>query len=393
MQIISGVNDNTLKMIKEITAESLQNYENPSTIASKLISLIGSKSRALAIARTEGTTAYNMGTQRSALDWQSVSGDVMYKVWIHSGSKRDPRITHIQAQNKPIPMNDNFNIGGVAMSMPGDKNGGASNIINCGCVTVYLSERLAKKRFPKSFEDSESIQAANTLKIASSIKEAKRISIEIIEKNTVLRVSNVSVSRNFTLNQFNDYNKKLFELTNDYNLSPHLTGDNPIKLSFNSSKGSYGFVSSYNNGRIHEVNFGHLTAKTERTRERSYFDQNGFRRYASKSKVDDLNVEISTLTHEFAHVISLENQSIYSKYPQIQNFWGEITQIKKEYSKDINSLKDNVNEFNKIYLGDYAMTKKTEFMAEAFTEYKLSSNPSKYAIKVGNLIDKYFKKK
>ena len=152
MQIIAGVNDNTLKMIREITAESLQNYENPSTIASKLISLIGSKSRALAIARTEGTTAYNMGTQRSALDWQAVSGDVMYKVWIHSGSKRDPRITHIQAQNKPIPMNDNFNIGGVAMSMPGDKNGGASNIINCGCTTVYLSERLARKRFPKSFE-------------------------------------------------------------------------------------------------------------------------------------------------------------------------------------------------------------------------------------------------
>ena len=152
MQIISGVNDNTLKMIKEITAESLQNYENPSTIASKLISLIGSRSRALAIARTEGTTAYNMGTQRSALDWQSVSGDVMYKVWIHSGSKRDPRITHIQAQNKPIPMNANFDIGGVAMSMPGDKKGCASNIINCGCVTVYLSERLAKKRFPKSFE-------------------------------------------------------------------------------------------------------------------------------------------------------------------------------------------------------------------------------------------------
>ena len=152
MQIISGVNDNTLKMIREITAESLQNYENPSTIASKLISLIGSRARALAIARTEGTTAYNMGTQRSALDWQAVSGDVMYKVWIHSGSKRDPRITHIQAQNKPIPMNANFDIGGVAMSMPGDKKGGASNIINCGCTTVYLSERLAKKRFPKSFE-------------------------------------------------------------------------------------------------------------------------------------------------------------------------------------------------------------------------------------------------
>jgi hypothetical protein len=152
MQIIAGVNDNTLEMIRQITAESLQNYENPDTIASKLISLIGSRARSLAIARTEGTTAYNMGTQRSARDWQAVSGDVMYKVWIHSGSKRDPRITHIQAQNKPIPMDDNFDIGGVAMSMPGDKKGGANNVINCGCTHTYLSERLARKRFPKSFE-------------------------------------------------------------------------------------------------------------------------------------------------------------------------------------------------------------------------------------------------
>ena len=31
-------------------------------------------------------------------------------------------------------------------------------------------------------------------------------------------------------------------------------------------------------------------------------------------------------------------------------------------------------------------------MAEGFTEYKLNSNPSKYALEVGQLIDKYFKK-
>jgi hypothetical protein len=31
-------------------------------------------------------------------------------------------------------------------------------------------------------------------------------------------------------------------------------------------------------------------------------------------------------------------------------------------------------------------------MAEGFTEYKLSSKPSKYAIEIGKLIDKYFKK-
>jgi hypothetical protein len=47
---------------------------------------------------------------------------------------------------------------------------------------------------------------------------------------------------------------------------------------------------------------------------------------------------------------------------------------------------------NQISLGDYASTNIDEFMAESFTEYRLSSKPSKYAVLVGKLIDKYFKK-
>ena len=47
---------------------------------------------------------------------------------------------------------------------------------------------------------------------------------------------------------------------------------------------------------------------------------------------------------------------------------------------------------NEISLGNYASTNLDEFMAEAFTEYQLSSNPSKYATLVGKLMDKYFKK-
>ncbi len=45
-----------------------------------------------------------------------------------------------------------------------------------------------------------------------------------------------------------------------------------------------------------------------------------------------------------------------------------------------------------ISLGKYASYSIDEFHAEAFKEYKLKSNPSKYAVKVGELIDKYFKR-
>ena len=55
-------------------------------------------------------------------------------------------------------------------------------------------------------------------------------------------------------------------------------------------------------------------------------------------------------------------------------------------------LKKDATGLNKIHLGKYANTNSNEFIAEAFTEYKLHSSPSKYAIEVGKLIDKHFKK-
>ena len=53
---------------------------------------------------------------------------------------------------------------------------------------------------------------------------------------------------------------------------------------------------------------------------------------------------------------------------------------------------ENLKKMSEIHLGTYANTNINEFMAEAFSEYVLNSNPSKYAEKVGKLFDKYFKK-
>lgn len=149
--VIAGVNSNTLEQIREVTAQNIELGLSPTESAKNLIQLIGKKSRALAIAKTEGTTANNMGTKRSAEDWELQTGTPLYKVWIHSGSYKDPRISHINAQNKPIPKAELFNIDGKGMEFPGDKRGGASEIINCLCTHAYMSERLARKRYPDSF--------------------------------------------------------------------------------------------------------------------------------------------------------------------------------------------------------------------------------------------------
>lgn len=152
MTIIAGVNENTLNQIREVTAQGIQDGLNPSQLAKLLYKEIGSKARALAIAKTEGTTANNMGTKRSAEDWELQTGTRLYKIWIHSGSVKDPRPEHINAQNKPIPKENFFSINGTAMEFPGDKRGGAAELINCLCSHAYLSERLARRRYPQYFE-------------------------------------------------------------------------------------------------------------------------------------------------------------------------------------------------------------------------------------------------
>ena len=77
-----------------------------------------------------------------------------------------------------------------------------------------------------------------------------------------------------------------------------------------------------------------------------------------------------------------------ARYPELKMFWSELRKLKKSYLKEIN----DPNQIESVFLGKYASTNENEFMAEAFTEYKLSSNPSKYALEVGRLIDRYFKK-
>lgn len=47
---------------------------------------------------------------------------------------------------------------------------------------------------------------------------------------------------------------------------------------------------------------------------------------------------------------------------------------------------------NPDFLGEYAMTNKAEFVAEAFAQYKLSSSPGKFAKAIGEMIDKHAKR-
>lgn len=153
--LIKDVNDNTLKQIQDVLGQGIEQGLNPFQLEKLLFDQIPNINRARAIARTESTRAYNEGKKRSATDWANQTGTILWKLWIHGGSK-EPRFQHIQAQDKPIRADQPFvfTTKGVEVFMdkPGDVNGGAAQTINCSCVVVYVSEAYARRNFPNAFE-------------------------------------------------------------------------------------------------------------------------------------------------------------------------------------------------------------------------------------------------
>ncbi len=157
-ELITSVNDTTRKIINETLQTAIKDGLNTFQIQRLLEKTVGSRSRALAIARTEATRANNMGQERSADDYQAVTGRKLYKVWIHSGNPREPRRSHILEQGKPIPKEQPFNVEGVELMSPGNAVQGqnrklvAAQVINCGCTVAYIGERVARQRYPEAFQ-------------------------------------------------------------------------------------------------------------------------------------------------------------------------------------------------------------------------------------------------
>lgn len=130
---------------------------------------------------------------------------------------------------------------------------------------------------------------------------------------------------------------------------------------------------------------------------RSSFDSEGGGAYMLNSKTsisvqekmfktikatDDLrlgdNQYLGITYHEFAHSLSQSREKVNPE------FWKEMRKLKKEYNKDVR--------FGEEKISTYAEKDVDEFMAEAFTQAKLSKEPSEYSIRALEIIDRYFKK-
>ena len=87
--------------------------------------------RAERITRTETTRALNAGAAQAAADEGAA-----VKRWVATGDDRT-REDHLDAHGQCVPMDGEFDVGGVALYAPGDAAGPPELTINCRCTLVY----------------------------------------------------------------------------------------------------------------------------------------------------------------------------------------------------------------------------------------------------------------
>ena len=230
---------------------------------------------------------------------------------------------------------------------------------------------------------------------AKTIKEARESIKNLIENSSNYKINKLSLSSELNLGQVNERYKALNSLLNDYKLNEVADRSKEINVVFRSSGNNLGKVVSVrkrdlSNFWTDTINFGHKSSKLEYTTfEKDFLGQR------FNSRVDPKNNPIATLYHEFAHTIADSDSTIVKTCPQyIKDFFIELKEIRSDYTKELLELsgKKDLVGINLISIGRYSATNIDEFLAEGFTEYKLSSNPSKYAEKIGKLVDKNFKK-
>lgn len=157
---ISGISETTREKIKFLLALAQeQNLSTDETVKFLLAEIRSpefpafSRARAMAIARTESTTAANAG---SLLAGDSLT--IQYeKKWVSARddrTRRTPRdkYDHLVMNGVKVGPNQTFSVSGDEMQSPGDPTASKGNVINCRCIVrltpVYDANGMPVPKVP-----------------------------------------------------------------------------------------------------------------------------------------------------------------------------------------------------------------------------------------------------
>lgn len=234
--------------------------------------------------------------------------------------------------------------------------------------------------------------ATQTIAGIKTESDAQKMIGKIANKNN-FKIDNIEIDFNVIgIERAKEYITEMERLLDKYEIPEFRRKNGVRKMVFESKPTAWGSVTSLPS-TIFEWRPGHATDVWKRARKRDLESQF----YRGKSAVDEKNASIATMTHEFAHVLSVTESKHYT--PQMKMFWSQMSTIKRRYNKRLKEIKKipdettRLREMQKTYLGNYAGTNADEFFAEGFTEYELSSDPSPFAVQIGELVEKTFGKK
>ncbi len=155
----TGVIEEIEKTLADWTAEGLSGKE----LADKILESLeeGGKTRANAIARTEGTGLLSAGRQASQEELQQL-GIAKRKTWtgIEDQSIRD---THEEANGQSVPIDEMFDVGGEQALYPGDQALSPENRINCRCISITEIDDDEEKA-PETQEETPSEEKSLNVK-------------------------------------------------------------------------------------------------------------------------------------------------------------------------------------------------------------------------------------
>ena len=391
-----------------------------------------SKYQAERIIRTESVAAANFATGESAK--QMFNEQDLMKEWITAEDGRVRRIPRDQASHRAmngvtIPAADKFDVptkdGIDRLMFPGDPNGSPSNVINCRCTVAYVPKEAAEATMTiQGFgvQDLGQVEEVgenfglivNTVaQVAEEVfEEAPEISYNLTSKaevksavSDILEENGMSLGRIYLPSDdmidfeiVSDNITQFKRLTTKYDLNNGVNEGSVPTFKMVSTSEVYGVIKRQKSRfkgeyRWHTnmINFGdEIPPEHEISNE----PWKGFRTFRKSPRIDDDQARLYITTHEFAHLISTSRLSFFTDAAKQLEFWDEIKKVRKQYIdelQELQALKD-WDKYNDLYLGTYANTNIDEFFAESFADYELNAAPSKYAIKVGELVTKYFGK-
>jgi len=162
------ISNTTMNQINRVVQQGLQEGLGVAQIGKNIRESTDSpfsRYRANTIARTETHSAASYGNH--AIN-ASLNIPNQMKRWVAVADAR-ARATHVAANGTEIPLDEDFIVGGVPMGYTGDPRGGAANVINCRCVTLYVSpeDEVFVDDKPPTQEVRGKLDIASTLSVSS----------------------------------------------------------------------------------------------------------------------------------------------------------------------------------------------------------------------------------